>query len=314
MSWSKDSLWAKSKTLFEKAFEEDRDDIYFGLLCSIGLELLERAALANISPTLLAEQDDTQRNVLYALGHKAGNTSPKSIVTGRVIEICSKVIEGFTDDCKRAAAALANRRNEEAHTGAMAFKEYDSDKWLGGFFHVCLVLCESMGETLDSLFGQEIATEANERITTDKETVKKKVCDSISAHKKVFGEKVGNGEFRVEDKQVEISWLVSQKTTKGFHKVECPACGCDAVIHGHPAGPKQIEHFDDCVIERENILPNSFECEACGLKLRSYSELEAAGLPLHYTNRITYTPEEFYGFPEGDSDSEEEWWESFSNE
>jgi hypothetical protein len=57
MSWERDPLWAKTKLFFERAFNEPREDPIFGLWCSLGLELLGRAALSSISPTLLAEPD-----------------------------------------------------------------------------------------------------------------------------------------------------------------------------------------------------------------------------------------------------------------
>ena len=68
MSWERDPLWAKARLFFGRAFDEPRDDPRFGLWCSLGLELLARAALASISPTLLAAPENTHRYLLHALG------------------------------------------------------------------------------------------------------------------------------------------------------------------------------------------------------------------------------------------------------
>jgi hypothetical protein len=67
MSWERDPLWAKSRLFFERAFEQPPEDPLFGLWCSLGLELLARAALASVSPTLLAEPDKEHRFLLHAL-------------------------------------------------------------------------------------------------------------------------------------------------------------------------------------------------------------------------------------------------------
>ena len=50
MSWERDPLWAKARLFFQHAFNTQRDDPTFGLWCSLGLELLARAALAVREP------------------------------------------------------------------------------------------------------------------------------------------------------------------------------------------------------------------------------------------------------------------------
>jgi hypothetical protein len=68
MIWERDPLWAKAKLFLERAFEYPADDPQHGLWCSFGLELLARAAVASVSPTLLAEPDRDHQNLLHALG------------------------------------------------------------------------------------------------------------------------------------------------------------------------------------------------------------------------------------------------------
>ena len=75
MNWSKDALLSKAKLYFTKAFEEEKDSPFFGIFCALGLELLARAALANISPTLLADNANAQGNILYASIHIMSHTN-----------------------------------------------------------------------------------------------------------------------------------------------------------------------------------------------------------------------------------------------
>src|SRR5580693_2797701 len=98
MSWDRDPLWAKSRLFFERAFSESREDSLFCLWCSLGLEVLARAALASISPTLLAEPDPDQRFLLHALkkGTQAG--SPRSIGTSQVFKLCNQLFEKFSKE------------------------------------------------------------------------------------------------------------------------------------------------------------------------------------------------------------------------
>ena len=119
--------------MIEKAFREDQDSMFFGLFCSLALELLARAAVANIHPTLLAETDSKQKNLLYALG-KDDSISPKSIAMTKVVDLCAELIPAFTDDLKKLTLAMTERRNEELHSGGAAFEEYNQDKWIGEFY------------------------------------------------------------------------------------------------------------------------------------------------------------------------------------
>src|SRR4029077_967560 len=119
-----DPLWAKARLYFERAFEESGDDPLFGLWCSLALELLGRAALASVSPTLLAEPDRDHRFLLHALNRGSEKTQRRSIGTAQVFSLCQTLFVQFTEDDLKAALALVNRRNDELHTGASAFEEY----------------------------------------------------------------------------------------------------------------------------------------------------------------------------------------------
>jgi hypothetical protein len=66
--WSVDALFNKAVLYVGEMERLTADDWRFGLWSSLSLELLARAALANVSPTLLANGKDW-RNINYALGN-----------------------------------------------------------------------------------------------------------------------------------------------------------------------------------------------------------------------------------------------------
>src|ERR1017187_2516028 len=98
MIWERDPLVAKSKLFFERAFEEPAESPLFGLWCSLGLELLARAAVASISPTLLAEPDRDHRHLLHALNRGNDKSAPQSINTNQVFTLCQMLFQQFTKD------------------------------------------------------------------------------------------------------------------------------------------------------------------------------------------------------------------------
>src|SRR6516164_1122913 len=75
----------------------------------LGLELLGRAALASVSPTLLAEPDKEHRYLLQALGRAVQNTTRRSIGAAQVFNLCRTLFDGFTEEDRAAALALINR-------------------------------------------------------------------------------------------------------------------------------------------------------------------------------------------------------------
>jgi len=298
MSWDRDSLWAKSRVYFERAFDTDREDDIFGLWCAMGLELLARAAVANVSPTLLAMPDKEQKFLLIALGHGSAKIPRRSIATNQVLALCKTLIRDFTEEQFKLASALTGRRNEELHSGTAAFSEYTTQQWIAGFYQCCKILAESQGESLINLFGDDEAKIAEKIITEVTYKTTQKIQSKIAAHKKVFDgkEEIEKESLRAETKkQGEI--LSHQK----HHCVECPACKCTATVQGDAYGREQIKHAEDEIIVRQSVIPTKFICLACELKLNGYGELLSANVANHFTHRVNYSPEGFYGLIDPDN-------------
>jgi len=291
MSWDKDSLLAKSKLYFERAFREDRADDVFGLWCAMGLELLSRSTIAHFSPVLLAEPDKDQKNILSALGLGSVTAHRKSIATTQVLNLCKELIPNFTDAELKIALALAGRRNEEVHSGVAAFVEYKHQQWIGGFYKCCKILAEIQGESLTSLFGEEEAKTAENIIKGMNGELLTKVKGLIAAFAKVFGEHEESDQARLRDESKKQAEILSHQH---HHRVTCPACKCDATVQGDTYGLEQIEHKDSEIIVRQSVLPTKFSCTACGMKLSGYGELTAANVADHFTHRTHYSPEQYY--------------------
>lgn len=292
MSWERDPLWAKARLFFERAFDQERDDPAFGLWCSFGLEMLARAALASISPTLLAEPDRDHKYLLHALGRGSERTPRKSIATAQALALCESLFPEFAKEDLTAALALANRRNEELHSGVAAFQSYTPNRWLTGLYKACKALVTGMGESLETLFGEEEASIANEILTEDRTNTTERVQKRIASHRDVFKTKSPEEQERAMS---EVAKRGNALPYERHHRVTCPACSAAATVQGHAFGKEHMTEDDGEIVVRQAVSPTSFSCQACGLKLDGYAELEAADLGGHYTRRTSYTPEEYYG-------------------
>lgn len=291
MSWEREPLFTKSKLFFEKANEEEKDSPFFGLWCAMGLELLTRSALAHVSPTLLADPDVSHQNLLHALNLGSTKSKRKSLITMQVLSLCQTLITDFNEAHFKIASAIINQRNEELHSGAAAFEEYPTQQWIAGFYKCCKILSEFQGESLNSLFGDEIQTEAEVILAEIEEEVIGKTKSLIAAHKKVFE----NKPKETQDELKELAQKNGDKlSTRGHHRVDCPACSNIGTVIGETYGKDHFENKEDHIIIKSSILPTKFTCIACELKLNGYSSLKAADIANHYTRKTTYSPEEYY--------------------
>jgi hypothetical protein len=292
MIWERDPLWAKAKLFLERAFEYPADDPQHGLWCSFGLELLARAAVASVSPTLLAEPDRDHQNLLHALGVGPKLSAPKSISVSQVLAQCQGLFANFTKEDFIASMALVNRRNAELHSAEAAFDNYPSKQWLPSFYHSCSSLADALGESLENLLGREQARIAAEVLQQSKDSALGRVKTAIAAYRRVFDEKAPTERKAATEG---ARTLVEKLVHEHHHKVACPACGSDAVVEGDPFGHEKLSHEGGNIIVRQSVSPRIFNCPACGLKLTGYAELDAADLGGTYTRRTNFSPEDYYG-------------------
>jgi len=292
MSWEKDPLWSKARLYFQNAFNEPREEPTFGLWCSLGLELLARAALSSISPTLLAEPNREHKYLLHALGRGSERVPKKSISTSQVLGLCVDLFPEFSTDDLTISMAVINRRNEELHSGAAAFSAYPHGQWIAGFYKACESLATILGESLESLFGEAEATIAKEILAEDRNNIKQRVQSRIASHRAVFETKPDDIRKVAKTDSEEQGDKLAHA---GHHRASCPACQCTGTIKGKAFGKEHIADEDGDVVVRQSVAPTSFTCPACGLKFVGYAELEEANLGEYYTHKVSYSPDEYYG-------------------
>ncbi len=300
MSWKKDDLVEKGRTYFEKAFDEDRESPFFGLWCSFALELSLRACVAAKSPLLLAAPDSNglQANLMVGLGLKPFGTQTKSVETGKVIDLCRDLHGGtFTKDDGLLSRALVNRRNEELHTGTIAFEAYGASEWLSKFYLCLTHIAKILQVDLQYLVGDDEAEVAIQTLGSRRDGIESSVHKTVGSFSKVFGQKT---EEEQEALKAEAQKRATELSYQRCHKVKCPACESDASLLGTAFGKTSVTEDDGEITTRVSVAPDSLKCEACGLRLSGYSELEVLGLAGHYTRRVSFTPEDYFGLVDPD--------------
>ncbi len=285
--WSEESLFGKAVIYIEHMESHTADDWQFGFWSALSLELLARATLAHISPVLLADSNNW-RNLMHALGGAPTTKkfAPTSIPTNEVLARVSELLIEFTQEDAGFCSKHADRRNSELHTGELAFTELGTSEWLPKFYSACNILLKSMDKELSDLVSNP--NDAQEMIDSLQDVAAKAVKKDINAHTQVWLNKSN-------DEQESLSaQAVTWATRHAGHRVECPACQSPALTQGRPSGTVSTSVDDDEVVQRQMMLPSSFECIACGLRISGLSKLSVCGLADAYTAKSTYSAAEFF--------------------
>jgi len=287
--WSKEQLFRKAQIYAETMAENADSDWQFGLWSAFTLEFLVRSAVAGISPVLIADNQDWN-NVLYGLGvqPKRPKFVPKSAVVTDLVGRAEELVPEFTREQANFCASHFARRNSEVHTGNLSFENVGTSTWLPMFYSVCSVLVLAIGETLESLFGKNVAAQAAEDIAALRDETAKAVKGTISAHKTVW-------EQKTEDERATAKSQAETASLRHYgHRIACPACGCTAMLQGKAAGVAKRTVDEDGIDERQVMKPETFYCLACGLKIAGYSKLLAAGLGDTFVSTSHYDAVEYF--------------------
>jgi len=179
------------------------------------------------------------------------------------------------------------RRNSELHTGELAFDSLGTAAWLPKFYRACDVLLGCMGRKLGDLFSD--AEGAAAMIGALEDATAKAVTQDIKAHAQVWGNK------SQPEREAATADATACATRDAGHRVTCPACHSPALVQGSPSGTVATDIREDEVIQRQTMLPSSFGCIACGLRISGLSRLTACGLGDAFTARTPFSIADFFG-------------------
>lgn len=289
MPWNYDNLWKKAKKYFERSFNSDRRSEQFPLWSFLGLELLARATMAKIHPTLLADPQQGD-NILHACGYPTGKKPPKSISIGAVFNRCTVIIPDFTEADFKYCMSILEKRNAELHSGELPLSSYRSSLWLPQFFKVCKILCESQGKTLIDLFGKKEAKTAKDMILVTLDKSQSEVRKLIKKHKDDF-EKL---DLKDRLEQLKKSEEKTRYVSGNKKKQKCPSCGANAIIDGEIVKYLEPVAAEDEIIESRVCLPTKFKCICCGLAFNNHSEMYVSGFGEQYTIEEFHDPKDYY--------------------
>lgn len=267
------------------------------------LELLAKAQLANIHPSLVVEPSN-ENSMLEANGISTG-TAVRTIHARRAYTLLKHTVPGFSNVLFQHCTRLAERRNAELHSGEAACSGMDSATWEGMVWHAADLILDALGMDLGHWLGaqaDEPLKELKEYRQAQKAAAQSKIDLAAQAfkaakHGKLSGEKFK--ELVTETARLPIQMEEFRYSYDRYWRQECPACHTIGVAAGSLAWEEQAEDQSDLEFGYELVecgyLPTEFHCPTCKLGLVGELAMQAAGLDDTHVEQqereIEYEPE-----------------------
>jgi hypothetical protein len=285
-SFDHETLWLKAKLFLNRAMDDEpgRSFDEQALWATLALELLAKAALARVSPVLIAEPNEDGKHILAAAGLGDNESFFMSVRAKTVFIRCNRAFKPFSDT---KAIRLANARNEYLHGGGMGFGVTAAKQWWPEFWALATILVDSQDKTLEDLVGASRIDVVTKHLETNKKYAQERVKSLISSARSRFEQKRDGS---LPSNRLNL-WKSPEQLRLGLKYADsatCPACGEEGVVEGEEVDNIRVEGArwvqvseDDYVFEGQgfgDVTAEYFSCANCQLVLENYELMEAADM------------------------------------
>lgn len=272
----------KGKLFLNRAMEPDevRSEDERRLWASLALEVLAKWALAETSPTLVADPQRGDGEQLYmALGIREGGPYV-SVTASTAFKRCAAIYHPFND---KAAIGFANARNEYLHGAELAILRLPNDAWWSRFWSLVNVLITAHGYTMYDVVGPAHVRAVEEHLRRNAKRITEQTAAAIAAAKRNMARR-DSGTFSAREADLwNRHWLGRIGFTYSA-EAECPACGDSGVLEADEADGKEVVYPDTEWVGNDEpyvevtFTPGYFSCPNCHLILESFELVSEAGL------------------------------------
>jgi hypothetical protein len=276
----------KAKVHFNRSFAASDAGAFeeAALWAASALEILAKAALANVTPVLVADPNDG--SVLVAAGLSKDFGKFKSIQAKTLFSRCSRAFPPFNE---AEANRIAIMRNEELHSALSPFAGVDQEDFWQRYWAQVVLLVHAQDRTLHDLVGAKRVATIEKHVAQNKANIAARVQAQIERAKQRYEAAATSKDVAAEivkiNERDELDW-------EHRSSIACPACGEKAWLLGDAADQEDVEYDYEDGTAREllSVWAEGFECEACGLHLNGAEYVEAAALPQTFEDDRPYEP------------------------
>ena len=276
-----EALWLKAKLFLNRAMEEgdNRPFDERALWASLALELLAKAALARVSPLLIAEPTEEGTNLLIASGLMEGDARFTSVRAKTLYARCHRAFKPFS---QAEATKITHARNEYLHGGAAGFTSVPEKAWWPRYWTLAVILISALERDAEDLVGSDREAVVEGHLEQNKKNIEYRTEMLIERAK----QRLSQYQAGTLPAKVAAEWSPGRPITAGLRYSEpelCPACGDLGTIEGEDAVNVETRYeqvADDDFEVAVDVTASSayFSCSACGLVLDNYQLVEQAGM------------------------------------
>lgn len=280
-----EALWVKAKLFVNRAMDEGESRSFDeqAMWAALALELLAKAALARVSPLLVAEPTEEGVNMLIASGLIKGDARFASVRATTLFKRCHRAFKPFNLD---EAAKIAAARNEYLHGSGVGFLAIPPTAWWSAFWAQAAVLISALDRDIDEFVGEARVKVVTEHLERNKKYVEQRTETLIERARQRL-EQYREGTLSAK---VAAEWRAGFDRTAGLAYAigeVCPACGSDGVLEGDEISDTRVEGqwVEEYGVEPSvtlTIYAEYFSCPTCQLVLDRYEFIDHAGLPTDF--------------------------------
>lgn len=290
-SYDHTALWLKAKLFLNHAMDSDEPRTFDerALWASLALELLAKAALARVSPLLIAAPTEDGANLLIASGLIEGDARFKSVSAHTLYSRCQKAFRPFNE---KDAQAITNARNEYLHGGGVGFTGIPPEAWWPRYWAQAGILVNALDADLQELVGPDRATTVEKHLTQNKRNIEHRVEMLIArATQRLAQHRSGDLPARIAEewgRPTNLSAHLAHNTD-----AVCPACGAIGILEGEDVQDttprfEQVSEDDYDAWMELTIVSDYFSCATCRLVLDGSELLQQATLPSEFGDTDDY--------------------------
>jgi len=291
------ALWSKAKVFLNRAMDPDpgRSFDEQALWASAALELLGKAALARVSPLLIAEPTEEGVNILIATGLIEGTAKFMSVSASTIFKRCQRAFRPFS-----AADALkfADARNEYLHGPTIGFMTLPPEAWWPRYWALASILVTAQDREIEELVGPDRVSVVEAYLEQNAKNIEHRTESLIARAAQRLAQYRGG----TLPAKIQMEWQSNPDLTAGLSYSEaavCPACGSTGSLEGEDSSDRSYNYepgydeYDPVSAWATITVPaDYFSCPTCHLVLDRYELIEQADLPTTFDVIDDNPPEE----------------------
>lgn len=279
--WSADALWIKSRLFINRALDDGTQGDFDerALWASLALEVLAKAALAQVSPILIASPNEEGTNLLIAAGLVAGEATFMSVPAKTIFTRCKRAFRPFDDG---EAQRFANGRNEYLHGGSATITTLPPDAWWPRYWRQVSILLTAQDRAIEEFVGIDRLADVERYLALNRSYLAERV-ESLTERARQRLAMRESGQMTTRE-AARWAWTTNLHLNLAHHTdAQCPACSATGRLEGDDVLEYDIQY--EQVSEEDydswadlTVGSDYFSCPNCHLVLDSLDLISEAGL------------------------------------